>query len=102
MLPFTVRVLEFLKAIPRGRLTTYGQIARALGRPRAYRAVGAALARNKTPIRIACHRVVRADGSIGGYLGSVKGARRKAALLASEGVVLRKGKIVNLQQLLWP
>ena len=99
---FSDEVLKLVAKIPRRRLTTYGALAAALGRPRAARAVGAALARNPKPIEVPCHRVVCADGTVGGYLGSARGARRKAALLASEGIKFRKAKVVGLQQLLWP
>jgi methylated-DNA-[protein]-cysteine S-methyltransferase len=63
---------------------TYGKIAARLGKPRASRAVGQALAHNPVPIVIPCHRVLAADGSLGGYLGGH--THWKARLLALEGV----------------
>lgn len=59
-------VLELVSQIPRGSVTTYSEIARVLGKPRAYRAVGNALAKNPNPEKIPCHRVIRSDGSVGG------------------------------------
>jgi methylated-DNA-[protein]-cysteine S-methyltransferase len=75
-------VLAATARIPFGRTSTYGDIARRIGNPRAARAVGNALGSNPIPIVIPCHRVVRAGGRLGGYGG---GVRRKEALLALEG-----------------
>jgi methylated-DNA-[protein]-cysteine S-methyltransferase len=77
----TVLLAEY--AIPRGSVSTYGRVARAVGRPGAARAVGQALARNPFPIIVPCHRAVRADGGLGGYRG---GAAMKRALLELEGI----------------
>jgi len=79
--PFQRAVWAAITDIPRGETRTYGQLARALGRPRAVRAVARACGANPLPLLVPCHRVVAADGS-GGYLG---GAARKRALLAAEG-----------------
>jgi len=76
--------------IPRGKVTTYKELALALGRPRACRAVGNALAGNPDPVTIPCHRVVRSDGKIGGYKF---GESKKAKLLSMEGVVIKNGKV---------
>lgn len=65
--PFQQEVLEATARIPFGERITYGDLARRLDRPQASRAVGAALGRNPVPIVVPCHRVVRSDGSIGGY-----------------------------------
>jgi methylated-DNA-[protein]-cysteine S-methyltransferase len=90
MSKFQSRVLELVSAIPRGKVATYKELARAVGRPRAYKAVANALARNPHPIEIPCHRVVRSDGKIGGYKF---GGRRKAELLIDEGIEVENGKI---------
>lgn len=81
--PFTRAVLEATAAVPFGHLTTYRQIADQIGRPRATRAVGNALGRNPIPVVVPCHRVVRADATLGGYTG---GLGIKQHLLALEGV----------------
>jgi methylated-DNA-[protein]-cysteine S-methyltransferase len=69
--PFQRQVLSAVQDIPRGRVKTYGQIAAAIGRPGAARAVGRALAANPFPIVIPCHRVIRCDGELGGFTGGV-------------------------------
>ena len=93
---FEREVLEGLARIPAGRTATYGELAAAIGRPRAARAVGGALGRNRLPVLLPCHRIVAASG-IGGYGGGAGSAWRpggrapldfKRALLAREGVRL--------------
>jgi O-6-methylguanine DNA methyltransferase len=81
--PFQQAVLEATRAIPPGQVMTYGQIAAAVGRPRASRAVGQALRRNPVPFVIPCHRVVGSDGSMRGY-GGPSGVQLKEQLLALE------------------
>lgn len=78
---FRRRVIEHLRDIGYGGRESYAQVAAAIGRPRAVRAVGTACAHNPLPVVIPCHRVVRSDGTTGQYVG---GARAKAALLALE------------------
>ncbi len=80
--PFHRQVLEHLLTIPKGEVRTYGQVAAAVGRPRAHRAVGSAVARNPVSLLVPCHRVVPAAGGVGNY-GS--GPHRKEALLNREG-----------------
>lgn len=81
---FQKEVLEIACEIPFGEVRTYGQIAAAVAKPKASRAVGAALARNPLPILIPCHRVVAASGHLTGYLGE-KGIHTKKFLLELEG-----------------
>lgn len=69
--------------IPRGEVRSYKWVAKKIGRPTAYRAVGNALNKNLYPGAIPCHRVVKSDGSIGGY---AKGVKLKRRLLKLEGV----------------
>ncbi len=80
--PFQLKVWEALLRIPEGRATTYGQLARALGHPRAARAVGAAVGANPVAVLIPCHRVIHQSGALGDYRWD---PTRKAALLALEG-----------------
>ncbi len=80
---FQRRVLHAGHAIPRGSVSTYRRIAAHIGHPRASRAVGTALATNPFPILAPCHRVIRSDGTLGGYGG---GLPMKRALLESEGI----------------
>lgn len=65
--PFQIKVWEALLRIPEGHVTTYSEIARAIGQPRAVRAVGSAVGRNPLALLIPCHRVLRRDGALGGY-----------------------------------
>ncbi|BCO36737.1 methylated-DNA--[protein]-cysteine S-methyltransferase [Mycobacterium heckeshornense] len=78
---FRRMVLDHLRRIGYGQRQTYAAVARAVGNPRAVRAVGTACACNPLPIVIGCHRVVRSDGSTGQYAG---GAQAKSALLSLE------------------
>lgn len=78
---FQQRVWQELRAIPYGNTRTYSDIARALGQPKSVRAVGRACATNPVSLVIPCHRVVREDGSLGGYRW---GLQRKQALLDRE------------------
>jgi methylated-DNA-[protein]-cysteine S-methyltransferase len=82
--PFTVSVLEELARVPYGETTTYGALAARVGRPRAARAVGTVMNRNRIPIVLPCHRVVGASGDLVGYAG---GLGRKTALLTLEGAL---------------
>lgn len=82
--PFFRRVYEVSRAIPRGRVWTYRQLAVAAGSPDATRAVGQAMARNPLPILVPCHRVVASGGKPGGFSAS-GGLATKARLLAIEG-----------------
>jgi AraC family transcriptional regulator of adaptative response/methylated-DNA-[protein]-cysteine methyltransferase len=78
---FQARVWESLRAIPPGETRTYAEIAKAIGRPKAVRAVGAACGNNPVSLLIPCHRVVGSDGGLHGYRWGLK---RKQALLARE------------------
>ncbi|MBI2112978.1 MAG: MGMT family protein [Candidatus Wildermuthbacteria bacterium] len=80
---FQSKVYKAVRAIKKGRVKTYKEIAEAIGRPGAWRAVGNALNKNRDPL-VPCHRVVRSDGSPGGYN---QGPRKKKALLISEGAL---------------
>ena len=84
---FQQKVLCAVKEIPYGVLNTYGDLAVKVEQPNAYRAVGQVLSRNPIPLVIPCHRVVSADGTLGGY-GGVLGSERKIKLLKLEGAIL--------------
>jgi O-6-methylguanine DNA methyltransferase len=83
--PFQIRVWQELRQIPWGRTISYQELAARAGNPRACRAVGQANRANPIPLIIPCHRVINADGSLGGYGG---GLERKRWLLRHEGVVI--------------
>jgi len=76
--------------VPRGKITTYAAIARAIGKPRAARAVGNVLNKNEDMVHVPCHRVVRSDGSVGGY---AHGTAKKIAKLRAEGVEIKNGRV---------
>jgi O-6-methylguanine DNA methyltransferase len=84
---FKRRVWRACARVPRGRVTTYAAIARAIGAPRAARAVGNALNASPGMPKVPCHRVVKSDGLLGGF---ARGAKAKRALLEKEGVKTRK------------
>ncbi|HEV3433439.1 MAG TPA: MGMT family protein [Nitrososphaera sp.] len=76
-------VYDMVAQIPEGKVTTYGDIARALGHPGASRAIGRILNRNPNPVTTPCHRVIKSDGKLGGYaFGKIK----KKELLKKEGL----------------
>lgn len=78
---FQMAVWRFLQTIPAGEVVSYTEAAAALGKPKAVRALASACARNRVAVLVPCHRVLRGDGSLGGYRG---GLDRKRALIASE------------------
>jgi methylated-DNA-[protein]-cysteine S-methyltransferase len=86
--PFHAQVLDELARVPYGATTTYGALARKVGRPNAARAVGTVMNRNPIPIVLPCHRVVGANGSLTGYGG---GLDRKRHLLELEGALRLPG-----------
>lgn len=94
---FNKRCYELLKLIPEGKVTTYKEMARALG-TKAWRAVGTAMAKNNELIIIPCHRVVRINGAVGQY---ALGSDKKAELLRDEGVDVLNGKVKNLDKYLF-
>ena len=82
-----LKVWNYLKKIPRGTIKTYMQVAKAVGKPNAVRAIANAIGKNPYPPQIPCHRVIRSDGSLGGYSGK-GGIKTKRLLLKKEGVTL--------------
>lgn len=86
--PFARKVYAVVAKIPRGETRTYGEVAKAAGRPGAARAVGTIMSRNTDTKRVPCHRVVRADGKVGDY--AFGGPARKLAILKKEGVTLKR------------
>ncbi len=72
MTPFAKKVYKAVLEIPLGQVRTYKWVARKIGRPGAYRAVGQVLKNNPYPLIIPCHRIIESSGSLGGYLGGKK------------------------------
>lgn len=83
--PFQRLVFDVLLEVPPGQVVSYGELARAIGRPQASRGVGSALAHNPLPILVPCHRVIHRDGTLAGYSA---GVHVKEYLLTLEGVML--------------
>ena len=92
---FREKVYNTVKKIPKGRVATYLAVARKIGNPLAVRAVGNALGKNRSK-EVPCHRVVRSNLSVGGY---VWGNKRKIQILRKEGVIISNG-MVN-KKFLW-
>jgi len=90
---------DLVAQVPEGRVTTYGEVAKALGDIVASRFVGLAMSRNDDIVRVPCRRVVQTDGYVGGYTGG--GPRKKIRLLRSEGVEISGTKIANMSNALF-
>jgi len=90
MTPFTKAVYDVVASIPKGKVFTYAHVAKLAGKAGAARAVGNALNKNTDFKTVPCHRVVRGNGKMGGY---VKGTDKKIALLKKEGVIIDKERV---------
>ena len=84
---FQIKVWKYLLKIPKGKVKTYKEVAIAIKRPYSARAVGNAVGKNPYAPKIPCHRVIKSDGSLGGYSGK-GGVKTKKKLLKNEGVML--------------
>ena len=93
---FNKRCYQKLVLIPKGMISTYSDIAKSLG-SKAYRAVGNAMANNPHPISVPCHRIIRSDGSLGGY---ALGINKKIDLLQKEGILIKKNKVLNYKKII--
>ena len=85
---FQLKVWNYLKTIPKGKVKTYKQVAIAIKRPNSARAVANACGKNLYAPKIPCHRVIRSDGALGGYSGR-GGIKQKLRLLRSENVAIK-------------
>jgi methylated-DNA-[protein]-cysteine S-methyltransferase len=88
-------VYVLLSKIPSGKVSTYGDIAKALGHPKAARAIGRIIANNPNPISIPCHRVVKSNGEIGGF---AYGEQRKREILEKEGIKFQNRIVENFEE----
>lgn len=86
---FKEKVFEIVRNIPRGEVLTYKDVAKKAGSPKAFRAAGNVLNKNKDP-NVPCHRIIRSDGRVGGYS---RGKREKIKLLEKEGLFITKDKV---------
>ena len=88
------KILKKLLEVPKGQITTYGELAKAVGLKNGQRAVGKIMNKNPYPVIIPCHRVVMSTGKIGGY---AYGEHVKIKMLNDEGIKTKNGKIVDLE-----
>lgn len=96
---FQKKVYSLCIKIPKGKITTYAEIGKAIGkRGQVYRAVGSALNKNPFAPKVPCHRVVKSDGSVGGF---ATGTKRKIILLKREGISIKCNKILDFKKRLF-
>jgi len=95
---FEQKILDLVRKIPQGKITTYEKIALKLGNKYLVRFIGNCLAKNLHLITIPCHRVVRKDQKVGNY---ALGVAKKINLLQNEGIIIKRGKIVNFNKVLY-
>lgn len=88
---FQQKVFRIVRRIPPGKVLSYKQVAKLAGYPKAYRAVGNILNKNKDP-KIPCHRVIRSNGLVGSYN---RGVKKKIALLKREGIIIYHGQVAS-------
>ena len=86
------QIYKKLLEVPEGKITTYGELAKAVGIKNGQRAVGKIMNKNPYPVIIPCHRVVKADGKVGGY---AYGQRVKINMLTKEGIKIKDDKILD-------
>ncbi|MAG50737.1 cysteine methyltransferase [archaeon] len=94
---FTEQVYNITKRIPKGKISTYGEIAKALN-SKAYQAVGHALHKNPYAPIVPCHRVINSNGKIGGF---ASGTENKIKLLKKEGIKIKNNKIINFKKVVF-
>ncbi len=88
-------VYKKLVQVPKGKVTTYGELAKAVGLKNGQRAIGRIMNKNPYPVIIPCHRVVNSNGKIGGY---AYGDDVKNKMLTKEGIEIRNGKILDFEK----
>lgn len=92
------KIYKKLLEVPEGKITTYGELAKAVGFTNGQRAVGKFMNKNPYPVIIPCHRVVKADGKIGGY---AYGEEIKTNMLKKEGIRVKDGKILDWEKAIY-
>lgn len=92
------KIYKKLLEVPKGKITTYGELAKAVGLKNGQRAVGKIMNKNPYPVIIPCHRVVKSDGKVGGY---AYGEEIKSDMLTREGIVIKNGKILDLENTIY-
>ena len=92
------KIYKKLLEVPEGKITTYGELAKAVGFTNGQRAVGKFMHNNPYPVIIPCHRVVKADGKVGGY---AYGEEIKTSMLKKEGIKIKDGKILDWENTIY-
>ena len=92
------KIYKKLIQVPPGKITTYGELSRAIGFKNGQRVIGQIMKKNPFPVIIPCHRVVRSDGKIGGY---AFGMDIKKSMLSKEGICIKKNKIESLENFIF-
>jgi methylated-DNA-[protein]-cysteine S-methyltransferase len=102
MTQFAEKVYSLLRQVPKGRVTTYKELANALN-TKAYRAVGQAMRNNPYAPKVPCHRVVASNGTIGGFKGKKSGneIKEKNAMLKKEGIMFEKNRVKEFKKKLY-
>ena len=91
----STKVYRQLLRVPEGKVTTYGDLAKAVGLKGGQRVIGTIMKKNPFPVIVPCHRVIKSDGKIGGY---VYGERVKSHMLLKEGIKIKDGKIIDFDK----
>ena len=89
------KIYKKLLQVPAGKITTYGELSRSIGLKNGQRIIGQIMKNNPFPIIVPCHRVVKSDGTVGGY---AYGIERKKYLLSKEGIKINENKISNFKK----
>ena len=92
------KVYKKLLEVPKGKVTTYGDLAKAIGLKNGQRVIGKIMNKNPYPVIIPCHRVIKSDGKIDGYAW---GEKVKAKMLSNEGIKIKKGKILEMKKAIY-
>ena len=91
----STKVYRKLLQVPKGKVTTYGELAKAVGLKNGQRIIGMIMKKNPYPVIVPCHRVVKSDGKIGGY---AYGERVKSRMLTNEGIKIKNRKIIDFDR----
>lgn len=92
------KVYKKLLEVPKGKVTTYGELAKAIGLKNGQRVIGRIMNKNPYPVIVPCHRVIKSDGKIGGYAW---GEKVKAKMLSNEGIKIKNGKILDVKKTIY-
>ena len=90
-----IEVYKKLLKVPKGKITTYGDLAKTMGLKNGQRAIGVIMKNNPFPVIIPCHRVVKSNGEVGGY---AYGEKTKSNMLSKEGITIKRGKILDFDK----